>query len=46
VLLPAAGITTARNERDPAPPELRAFLDANFERIDAGAFVLWVIDDA
>lgn len=41
VLLPNA--TSGPGPRDPAAPAVRAYLDANAERIDTGAWTLWVL---
>lgn len=41
VLLPNAA--SGPGPRDPAAPAVRAYLDANAERIDAGAWTLWVL---
>jgi len=43
VLLPAAGVTMGRSPTDPAPPAVRAYLDANAQRLDLGLYTLWVL---
>jgi len=43
VLLPAAGVTMGRSPTDPAPPAVRAYLDANAQRLDLGLYTLWVV---
>ena len=44
VLLPAVGVTMGRSPTDPAPPDVRAYLDANAQRLDLGLYTLWVLE--